>query len=128
MYNSVYFPLYTGSASSGHSTSLFTQSQLVRGTVISGRPFELRAALRLTYPAASNWKVIGTLLGISSEILSRIASNEARVEDRLVAVLNESSHCDPLPTWEDLANVVEPFNPNLAERIRHTWSSNQQLQ
>ena len=79
----------------------------------------MSTALELTLPIASNWKVIGALLGISSDILSRIASNEAGVENRLFAMLNELSCRRLPPTWEALAEAVKHFNPDLAERIRH---------
>ncbi len=73
----------------------------------------------MTLPVASDWKVIGALLGIPNEILSNIASDEARVRNQLLAMLNEWSRRRPPPTWEALAEAVEDVNPEVAERIRH---------
>ena len=78
--------------------------------------------MRLTLPVASNWKVIGALLGISNDILSKIATDEAGVQDRLLAMLNAFSCRRPPPTWKALAEAVECVNPDVAEKIRRTQS------
>ena len=88
-----------------------------------GRPFEVSTALRLTLPVASNWKVIGALLDIPNDILSKIATDETGVENRLLAMLNALSYRRPPPTWEALAEAVEHFNPDVAEKIRYTQSA-----
>jgi hypothetical protein len=74
----------------------------------------------LTLPVASNWKVVGALLGIPNESLRKIAYDEAGIENQLLAMLNELSCRRPPPTWEALAEAVENFNPDVAEKIRHT--------
>ena len=78
--------------------------------------------MRLTLPVASDWKNIGTLLDIPDYILSKIASDEAGVQNQLRAMLNALSCRRPPPTWEALAEAVEHFNPDVAEKIRRTQS------
>ena len=86
--------------------------------IAGGKSFEVSAAIGLMLPVASNWKVIGALLGIPNENLTRIASDETGIHNQLLALLNELSSHRPPPTWDSLANAVEHFNPDLADRIR----------
>ena len=78
-------------------------------------------ALRLTLPVASDWKVIGTLLDIPDDILSKIATDETGVQNQLVAMLNALCRRST-PTWKALAEAVECVNPDVAERICRTQS------
>ena len=88
--------------------------------ITGGRPFNVSTALRLMLPVSPKWKLIGTLLDIPSDVLDKIVSNEADVDARLLAMLNELSCRKPPPTWEALAEAVEKFNPDVAKELRHT--------
>ena len=57
---------------------------------------------------ASHWKTIGTLLGLKSDLLDKIRSDEGNTHDRLQKVLSEwLKQVDPPPTWKDIADAVE---------------------
>lgn len=81
--------------------------------------FKLKNTFTLLLPLATQWKTIGTLLGIEKHILDKIKSDEDGVNDRLQEMLSEwHKQIDPLPTWRDLAKAVERVDPQKAKEIR----------
>ena len=80
---------------------------------------DLVNAFKKLLPLAHEWKGIGTLLGIPDSVLKRIKSEEDLVNNRLQEVLGYwIKQVDPLPTWTDLANAVQPFDMHMASEIR----------
>ena len=79
----------------------------------------LKSALMLLLPLASKWQTIGTLLDIDQGKLRSIKHNEQEADDRLREMLDTwLRQTDPLPSWGTLAEVVKPFDPSIAEKIR----------
>ena len=79
----------------------------------------IKSAFRLLLPVASQWQNMGTLLDIPDGQLAAIKSNEQRVESCLREMLNTwLKQTDPPPTWSDLVNAVEPFDPSVAEKVK----------
>ena len=65
--------------------------------------------------------IIGILLGIKAEILGKIQCDNRQVcTDCLREMLKEWFKIDnPPPTWNGLADVIQPFHPAKAEEIRN---------
>ena len=62
---------------------------------------------------------IGVRLGVPSEDLRSIETENTRVSDRLIKMLEEwLKRIDPIPSWQQLAEVVEEINPRKAAEIR----------
>lgn len=72
---------------------------------------------------ASDWKTIGGLLGVEMSRLDSIERNEAKVNERLQAMLSEwLKNLDPLPTWNDIVDAVKTIgNVELAEEIQTVY-------
>ena len=69
---------------------------------------------------SSEWKGIGTLLGVPSDTLKRIKREEESINDRLQEMLQEwLNQVNPEPTWTQLVGVVELFNHSKADEMRH---------
>lgn len=91
--------------------------------LISGNKPKLKDAFKTLLPLAAEWFNIGVLLDFEEGILQEIEQNERREHDRLRAMLSAWLKIeDPLPTWNDLANAVEPFDEEIAEKIRFSAS------
>ena len=68
---------------------------------------------------ATLWKTIGTLLGLESQLLERIKSDEEGAHDRLQKMLSEwLKQADPPPTWKDITDAVERVDATKAQEIR----------
>lgn len=79
-------------------------------------------AFRLLDPLASEWQNIGTYLHIRCGDLETIKTDESRAKSCLREMLNTwLKQIDPLPTWNDLAEAVQPFNPRIAKEIREQY-------
>ena len=84
----------------------------------------LPVAFRELLPVAASWKNIGTLLGIATHVLDNIQCNGGRVEDNLREMLAKwLTQVNPIPTWANLANAVEPFHERIAHHIRELDNS-----
>ena len=71
-------------------------------------------------PVAADWRNIGVLINMSDDVLEGIKKDEQTVNDRLRAMLSkwlkQIAPCPP--TWDILADAVEKFNPQIAEKIK----------
>ena len=66
---------------------------------------------------ASDWKIIGGLLGV--EGLDNIKRDEEGVRQRLRAMLEKwLKQVDPKPTWQELVDAVENVDATRAQEIR----------
>lgn len=68
---------------------------------------------------SDEWENIGTLLGVSDDILRQIACDNERVSNRLRMMLSHwVKQVYPPPTWAELADAVEDFDQRKASDIR----------
>ena len=71
------------------------------------------------FPLATQWKSIGTLLGLSQDVLDRINSDEASANDRLQMMTSEwLKQVTHPPTWSNLVTAVKMFDKSKAQEIR----------
>ncbi len=89
-------------------------------TGTSSPSLTLSNTFRELLPLASEWQNIGTFLEIPPGKLKTIKSdNPNKVKDCLREMLTEwLDTTDPHPTWENLAEVIQPFSKNKAMEIR----------
>ena len=79
---------------------------------------ELSKCFVLTINVAHKWQNIGVLLGVKYSNLKRIEADYRKCDDCLREMLEEWLNIDkPHPTWKQLAEAVEIFNHNIAEKI-----------
>lgn len=79
----------------------------------------LKDAFKELFPLATQWKSIGTLLGLSQDVLDRINSDEAIANNRLQMMTSEwLRQVTHPPTWNSLVTVVEIFDKIKAQEIR----------
>ena len=75
-------------------------------------------ALHVLLPLAAQWKIIGSLLRISCRTLEAIESDQANVNNCLLAMLQHwSRQIEPPPTRTSLADAVKLLDPKLAESL-----------
>lgn len=67
---------------------------------------------------AEHWKSIGILLEIPYPKLNVISANQSGVYERLQEMLHIWLRQVTLPTWKDLAEAVDVFDPKKADEIR----------
>lgn len=85
----------------------------------SGETPELRDALRKLLPLAERWNNIGVFLGINDGTLTTIKHNERQADDCLREMLSVwLRSVSPPPTWSNLADAIEPYDPARAKEIR----------
>lgn len=76
-------------------------------------------ALKILYPLATHWMVLGTLLGIEYPVLCRIKYDEVEAVNRLQKMLAEwLKLVNTKTTWNDLAEAVQIIDPAKAKEIR----------
>ena len=76
-------------------------------------------AFKLLIPIAEEWQNIGTLLELEDEALTSIAAVNNKNNDRLREMLKLwLSQEDPVPSWEALAEAVEPFSDQVATKVK----------
>ena len=83
-------------------------------------------ALIMTLPFHKDWQTIGALLEVEEEKIRAIQDEENNVssKDCLRVLLDEwLKSTDPPPSWQALAEAVEPFDSDAADRIRRTYSN-----
>lgn len=80
-------------------------------------------ALRILMPVAHNWKNIGTFLKLKSSTLDTIETDYRNQSQECLRemISNWLRQTNPRPTWPALAEVVELFDPSLAQRIKTTY-------
>ena len=85
----------------------------------SSQKLTLKHALDELSAMKNEWNEIGIRLGVPSEDLKSIETENARVSDRLIKMLEEwLKMIDPIPSWQQLAEVVEKMHPRKAAEIR----------
>ena len=77
---------------------------------------KLSSAFRYTLPLAAKWSNIGVLLDLDDSLLEKIEHDYSKADDRLQRVLSE--WMKRTPSWQTLADAVEPFSPSIAEKIK----------
>ena len=86
-----------------------------------GKKPQLAEALKLLIPVEKQWRNIGTMLKLKKEDLKSIATDEDNdtVTNRLREMLTLwLSQEDPVPSWEALAEAVEPFSGQVAAKVK----------
>ena len=83
-------------------------------------PLTVKEALRMMISLASEWQNIGIILGLNEGTLATIRANYPQqatncLREMLIIWLKQ---VDPRPSWEALADAVEPIDPRKAEEIR----------
>ena len=79
----------------------------------------LQNALNELSAMKNEWYEIGVRLGVPSEDLRSIETENMRVNDRLINMVDEwLKRIDPIPSWQQLAEVVEKMHPRKAAEIR----------
>ena len=84
----------------------------------TGGPPELKDVFRQLLSISKDWKNIGTLLSIPSGTLDRLEKDEPDTHSRLRAMLTEWLKINHQPTWIELIDAVEPFDPSKAEELK----------
>ena len=81
---------------------------------------EISSALKLLLPIASKWQNIGVLLGVPIEIVDAIKyENRHSYSMCLIEMLTYwLKQVDPPPTWKDLIEAIELFDPYVAHKAR----------
>ena len=78
----------------------------------------LPKAFKLLLPLASEWENIGLCLGLcdfEDSIKAKAKTPPSCLREMLKLWLNR---VDPPPTWKELAEAVEPFDGDIATKIK----------
>lgn len=95
------------------------KSESVRIATEGGKKPQLAKALKLLIPVAKEWQNIGTILELKDEDLESIATHGDSHSNRLREMLKLwLSQEDPVPSWEALADAVEPFSDQVATKVK----------
>jgi hypothetical protein len=81
----------------------------------------MRDAFLATINIATKWQSIGTLLSIPEPTLNTIErGNGTSGPDSCLRVMLNGwlKRTNPPPSWSELVDAVEPFDPSKAEEIR----------
>ena len=90
-------------------------------TIVQERP-KLKDMFKELLPLSTDWKSIGTLLGVPENVLKNIKANEDSAQDRLQGVLSEWLRLvDPPPTWAVLAEAVEAVDQLKSQEIKSRY-------
>ena len=102
----------------------FLQSEQAKPLTNATSPTSL-SALRLVFPLASKWKNLGSLLDIDKGTLDTIEHDYyKKADDCLREMLNIwLKKINPHPSWQMLADAVQPLDLAIAERIHSTYST-----
>ncbi len=106
-----------------HNTSSYSisspksEKRMNEGTILS-----LAESLKLLLPIARDWKTIGALLNMNSDLLDNIDYDNRSAKECLQQMLAQwLKRVVPPPTWEELAEAVEySDNITIAHKIRRT--------
>ena len=88
-------------------------------TVIADETPQLAEAFKVLIPVAKEWQNIGVLLELSDQDLKSIDADG----DNDITHLREMlrlwlSHVDHPPSWGALAEATEPFDTQIADKLR----------
>ena len=77
----------------------------------------LPTILKTLIPLASEWENIGLFLKLENfeDLIDASRTKASCLRETLKLWLNR---VDPPPTWEELAKAVDPFDPNIAAKVR----------
>ena len=78
----------------------------------------LPKAIKLLLPLASEWETIGLFLGLNDfedSVKATAKTLPSCLREMLKLWLNR---VDPPPTWKQLAEAVEPFDGDIAAKIK----------
>lgn len=90
----------------------------------SSKSILLKDVYRLLLPMSSKWQDVGVLLGLHDRGKLDCIKREGDENSCMRVMLGEwLRQVEPPPRWEDLAEAVEPFNPQIAQKIKVTWLS-----
>ena len=82
----------------------------------------LPSAYKIIFSLAHKWKNLGLLLDIATETLNKIEYDYVTADDCLREMLCAwLKQVNPPPSWQALADAVEPFDPATAEKIHTTY-------
>ena len=88
-----------------------------------GKP-KLKDAFKELFPLATDWKIIGGLLGLEKHVLNKIKAEEEGVRNCLYEMLSEwLKQVHPTTTWAALADAVETVDEHKAAEIRERNAS-----
>ena len=79
---------------------------------------QLSKAFKLLLPLASEWENIGLCLGLDNFEESVKASAKTAPSCLRETLKLWLSRTDPPPTWKELAEAVEPFDSEIAAKIK----------
>ena len=87
-------------------------------TVAAGKP-QLPKAFKTLIPIAREWQNIGVLLELTDQDLKSIAAKDDSDVNHLREMLRLwLSQVDPPSSWEALSEAVEPFDSQVAAKIK----------
>ena len=89
--------------------------------VTLGGPPTLADAFRQLLSISKDWKNIGTLLSIPSGTLDKIERDEQDMHSRLREMLSQWFKVDHQPTWTQLIDAVEAFDPSKADQLKKRY-------
>lgn len=90
---------------------------------LGSRP-KLKDTFKELFPLATDWKIIGGLLGLEKHVLNKIKAEEEGVRNCLYEMLSEwLKQVHPPPTWAALADAVEIVDECKANEIRERNAS-----
>jgi GTPase SAR1 family protein len=82
----------------------------------------LPSACKISFSLASEWKNLGLFLEIDIGLLDNIEHDYKKASDCLREMFRTwLKQVDPPPSWQALAEAVEPLDPAIAEKIRTTY-------
>ena len=88
-------------------------------TVAADERPQLAKAFKMLIPIAKEWQNIGILLELSDQDLKSIdADGDSDINHLREMLRLWLSHNDPSPSWGALAEATEPFNTQVADKIR----------
>ena len=84
-----------------------------------GKKPQLAKVFKFLIPIAEEWQNVGTLLELEDDALTSIAAAGKKDIDRLREMLKLwVSQEDPVPSWEALAEAVEPFSGEVVAKVK----------
>ena len=87
-----------------------------------GKQLTLIKALRMVFRLADEWYTLGLLLNVPKSSLSTFRTDDPDDRECLRETLQEwLQQTDSSPTWHELAEAVEPFDPSRAQKIRQRY-------
>ena len=88
-----------------------------------GKKPQLAKVFKFLIPIAEEWQNVGTLLGLEDDALTSIAAAGKKDIDRLREMLKLwISQEDPVPSWEALAEAVEPFSDEVVAKVKSQYA------